>query len=120
MEGSKVKVSKVLNTALILVLWIFAAWLFWPLVGLESIDFAEAKIILYRSAIGIAIMLIFLGKTIFDLLFPQGTARQVPLIHTIFLSVYSVVLAGGIIYIAARMVVLFIKSSRALDSINVL
>lgn len=115
---SRVKVSKVLNIGLILVLWVFAAWLFWPLIGGESIDFASAKIILYRSAIGIAIMLIFFGKTIFDLLFPQGTARQVPLIHTIFLSVYGVVLAGGIITIAARMVVLYIKSSQALDSID--
>lgn len=96
--------------ALILIFWIVTAWLLYPLINLDTVQMENAKEYLYRSAFGIALMLIFFGKTIFDLLFPQVTYRKIPLVNTIFLTLYAFVLAGGIIFMVLRMIVLFLKS----------
>jgi hypothetical protein len=95
---------------IIVSLWIFTAWLFYPLFTLNAIQMADAKLSLFRAAIGIAIMLILFGKTIFDLFFPQSTSEAKSIRNTIFLAVYSFVIAGGIIYMVARMIVLYIRS----------
>jgi hypothetical protein len=101
---------KIGTWALILILWVITAWLLYPLLNLDSVQMENAKEYLYRSAFGIALMLIFFGKTIFDLLFPQVTYRKIPLVNTIFLTLYALVLAGGIIFMVLRMIVLFLKS----------
>ncbi len=98
------------HALIILSLWIFTAWLFYPLFTLNAIQMANAKMYLFRAAIGIAIMLILFGKTIFDLFFPQSSSEAKSIINTIFLAVYSFVIAGGIIYMVARMIVLYIRS----------
>ncbi len=105
-EGLKKKGIWVLT----LVFWIIAAWLLYPLINLDTVQMENAKEYLYRSAFGIALMLIFFGKTIFDLLFPQVTMEKVPLLNTIFLTLYALVLAGGIIFMVVRMIVLYLKS----------
>ena len=96
--------------ALTLLLWALAAWLLYPLIDLDSVQMENAKEYLYRSAFGIALMLIFFGKTVFDLLFPQVTMRKIPLLNTILLTLYAFVLASGIIYMVLRMIVLYLKS----------
>ncbi len=101
---------KIGTWALILILWIVTAWLLYPLINLDTVQMENAKEYLYRSAFGIILMLIFFGKTIFDLLFPQVTYRKIPLMNTIFLTLYAFVLAGGIIFMVLRMIVLFLKS----------
>ena len=102
--------KKVSQVIVILVLWIFTAWLFYPLFTLDAIQMANAKLYLFRAAIGIAIMLILFGKTIFDLFFPQSISETKSLLNTIFLAIYSFVIAGGIIYMVSRMIVLYIRS----------
>lgn len=111
MSSSRITASKTIGIAFILILWILTAWLLYPLIKLDSVDMENAKEYLYRSAFGIVIMLIFFGKTLFDLLFPQSISKRVPLMNTIFLTLYSIVLTVGIIYIAARMIVLYLKST---------
>jgi hypothetical protein len=91
-------------------LWLVTAWLIYPLVSLDTIDIGNAKEYLYRSAVGIAIMIILFGKTVFDLFFPQVVTRNVPLVNTIFLTVYTLAIAAGIIFMVSRMIILFIKS----------
>jgi hypothetical protein len=98
------------HVVIILALWIFTAWLFYPLFTLNAIQMANAKLYLFRAAIGIAIMLILFGKTIFDLFFPQSSSEAKSILNTIFLAVYSFVISGGIIYMVARMIVLYIRS----------
>jgi len=105
--------KKIPTYALILVLWIGAAWLLYPLINIDSVQMDNAKEYLYRSAFGIALMIIFFGKTIYDLLFPQVTYRKMPLLNTILLSVYAFLLAGGIIFMAVRMIVLYLRSREA-------
>jgi hypothetical protein len=94
----------------ILLIWLIAAWLFYPLFTLNAVEIANAKAYLYRSAIGIAIMLILFGKTVFDLLFPQSVSEARSILNTVFLALYSLVIAGGIIFMVARMIVLYIRS----------
>ena len=97
------------QVVIIVALWIFTAWLFYPLFTLNAIQIANAKLYLFRAAIGIAIMLILFGKTIFDLFFPQSSSESKAILNTIFLAIYSFVIAGGIIYMVARMIVLYIR-----------
>lgn len=99
--------------ALTIILWIIAAWLLYPLINLDTVDMENAKEYLYRSAFGIALLLIFFGKTIFDLLFPQVTMRKMPLLNSIFLTLYALVLAGGIIFMVVRVIVLYLRSRDA-------
>jgi hypothetical protein len=101
---------KIGTWALIVILWIITAWLLYPLINLDTVQMENAKEYLYRSAFGIALMLIFFGKTIFDLLFPQTTFRKIPLVNTVFLTIYAFLLAGGIIFMVVRMIVLYLKS----------
>ena len=98
------------QVVIVVAVWIFTAWLFYPLFMLNAIQMANAKMYLFRSAIGIAIMLILLGKTIFDLFFPQASSKTQSILNTIFLAIYSIVIAGGIFYMVARMIVLYIRS----------
>lgn len=107
------RLKKIPTYALILVLWIITAWLLYPLINLDSVHMDNAKEYLYRSAFGIALMIIFFGKTLYDLLFPQVTYRKMPLLNTILLSVYAFLLAGGIIFMAVRMIVLYLRSREA-------
>jgi hypothetical protein len=95
---------------LTLSLWLITAWLVYPLVTLDSVDAGNAKQYLYRSAAGIAIMIILFGKTVFDLFFPQMVSRNVPLLNTIILTIYSLLIAGSIIFMVSRMIVLYIRS----------
>ncbi|MFQ6083003.1 MAG: hypothetical protein ACE5WD_06560 [Candidatus Aminicenantia bacterium] len=104
--------KKEIVVGFVLILWIVIAWLLYPLINLDSVDMKNAKEYLYRSVIGITIMLIFFGKTIIDLLFPQVSFKRMPLLSTIFLTIYSIALAGGIIFMVVRMIVLYLKSRR--------
>jgi len=95
----------------ILILWLITAWLLYPLITLDSVDMENATEYLYRSAIGIAIMLMLFGKTIFDLFFPQEISKKMSLINTIFLTIYCLALASGIMFMVSRMIILYIKNS---------
>ncbi|MBN1271086.1 MAG: hypothetical protein JXB26_02345 [Candidatus Aminicenantes bacterium] len=94
----------------VVVLWAGTAWLLYPLVVLDSVDVTNAKIYFYRSVFGVTILLIMFGKTFFDILFPHVTSRRTPVVQTVFLSLYCMVIAAGIIFMVARMIVLFLKS----------
>lgn len=101
--------NKKLGVVFMLILWIVTAWLLYPLVVLDSVDMGNAKEYFYRSALGIAIMIILFGKTAFDLLFPQVVNRKVPLINTVLLTLYSLFIAGGIIFMVSRMILMYIN-----------
>ncbi|NOR22735.1 MAG: hypothetical protein GQ476_08645, partial [Candidatus Aminicenantes bacterium] len=67
-ENTKsMKFKKEIAFGLVIILWIITVWLLYPLINLDSVDMENAKEYLYRSAIGITIMIIFFGKTILDL-----------------------------------------------------
>lgn len=102
--------EKVLGIIFILLLWVVIVWLVYPLFTLRSIDINYAKEYIYRSAAGIAIMIILFGKTVFDLFFNRAVTRKKQWLNTILLTLYSMGIAGAIIYMVARVVVLYINS----------
>jgi len=110
MVGKKGGLSKKMAVALTLVLWAAAAWCLYPLLHLDEVDMGNVKLYLYRSAMGITILLIFYGKTLYDLIFPWVTNRTIPRMNAVLLTLYLTVLTGGIIFFMLRAVVLYIKS----------
>jgi hypothetical protein len=73
----------------------------------------DAKMYLYRSAAGTVFMLIMFGKTIFDLLFPQISSRKLTALNTVFLALYAMAIAAGIIFMASRMITLYLRSTKS-------
>jgi hypothetical protein len=102
--------KKTAGMAFIVLIWVCIVWMLYPLITLDSISMINAKQYLYRSAIGIGLMIILFGKTVFDLLFPQATNRRAPVANSIFLILYSFLMAGGIIFMVSRLIVLFIRT----------
>jgi hypothetical protein len=88
----------------------FTAWLLYPLIFLDTVTLHDATKYFYRSALGIFIMIILFGKTLFDLFFPLDTSRKKTAIHVAFLTVYALVMAGGIILMCLRILLLYLKS----------
>jgi hypothetical protein len=93
-----------------LILWVVTAWLLYPLVTLDRVDMSNVKSYLYRSALGLTILIIFFGKTLFDLVYPWVVGRRLPVANAVFLTIYMLGLAGGIIFLVLRLVVLLMKS----------
>jgi len=58
-------------------------------------------------------MIILFGKTVTDLLFSQDLSRKKSVLYVTFLTVYSLVLAGGIIFMAVRILLVFLNTSSA-------
>jgi hypothetical protein len=104
------KLKKLAQPAFFLLVWAVTIWLLYPLIVLDHVHAVNAKEYLYRAVIGISIMIILFGKTVFDLFFPLSTSTKITVLQTVFLTVYSMVLAGGIILMLGRLVSLFIRS----------
>ena len=113
-KGIKAKgTRKTIWIILIIILWLLTAWLLYPLIVLDSVDMQNAKHYLYRSAIGITIMIIFFGKTFIDLLFPLVSSRKMSVLNTVLLSIYSIALVSGIMFMIVRMAILYMRSRKS-------
>jgi len=101
--------------ALIVFVWAVTAWLIFPLLFMKSVTLQEASKYFYRSALGIILLIILFGKTVTDLFFPLDTSRKKSLLHVVFLTIYALVMVGGIILILFRILALYLKSGSAGD-----
>src|SRR4030042_3158528 len=86
--------------ALTFAFWVLAAWLLYPLVNLDRVDMSNVKPYLYRSALGLTLLIIFFGKTLFDLIYPWVYAKKLPRTHAALLTLYAAALGGGIIFMS--------------------
>ncbi|MCX6562400.1 MAG: hypothetical protein NTU60_02210 [Candidatus Aminicenantes bacterium] len=93
--------------------WLFTAWLLMPLITLEKVELRSSLEYFYRASAGVVIMIILFGKTVTDLLFSQDLSRKKSVLYVTFLTVYSLVLAGGIIFMAVRILLVFLNTSSA-------
>jgi hypothetical protein len=98
------------TVALILALWALAAWLLYPLVNLDRVDLSNVKPYLYRSAFGITLLIIFFGKTLFDLVYPWVHGKKLPRLNAALLALYAAALGAGLIVMIIRMAALAVKS----------
>ena len=109
----RISAKKLFDISLFVVVWAFTIWLLYPILATSSLESWDTKTFFYRTVIGIAIMLIFFGKTIFDLFFPLDSSKKESLLQTIFLTLYGLLVVTGILYIAGRLVVFYFHSSNS-------
>jgi hypothetical protein len=102
--------TRAVRIASFVLVWGFTAWLVYPLLFLDTVTLHNATSYFYRSALGIIIMIILFGKTLFDLFFPLDTSNKKATLHVIFLTAYALVMAGGIILVLMRILLLYLKS----------
>jgi hypothetical protein len=105
-----------MRIAIFISVWVFTAWLLMPLITLEKVELRSSLEYFYRAAGGVVIMIILFGKTVTDLLFSQDLSRKKSALYVTFLTVYSIVLAGGIIFMALRILLIFLNTSTAFQS----
>ncbi len=102
--------NKPWTVVLILALWVLAAWFLYPLVNLDRVDISNVKPYLYRSALGITLMIIFFGKTLFDLVYPWVHGKKLPRLNAALLILYAGALGAGLIVMIIRMAALAMRS----------
>ncbi len=110
-KAKSLGLNKGIKLGFVLLIWVVTAWLVYPLITLDSVNMANVKSYLYRSAVGIAVMLILFGKTVFDLLFPRTISQKMSVLNTVFLTLYCLAIASGIMFMVSRMIVVYIKSN---------
>jgi hypothetical protein len=93
-----------------LILWLFTAWLLYPLIVLDWVDMSNAKPFLYRSVLGLTMLIIFFGKSLFDLIYPWVVGRKLPVMNSIFLTLYVLALTGGLVFMIIRLALLLLKN----------
>jgi hypothetical protein len=94
-----------------IVMWVVTAWLVLPLITLDKVELRDSMQYFYRAAGGVVIMIILFGKTVTDLLFSQDLSRGKSALYMTFLTVYSLALAGGIIFMAVRILLLYMSTT---------
>jgi hypothetical protein len=82
----------------------------YPLMIIDSVNIENAKEFLYRPALGITLMIIIFGKTLIDLKYHHVSSKKTYLLNTIFLTIYSIALADGIIFMRTRIIILYMNS----------
>ncbi len=97
------------RTGVGIVVWVLMAWLLYPLVNLDNLDMSNVLPTLYRSALGLTLMIIVLGKTLFDLIFPWVHGKKLPVVNALLLSLYALALTGGIVFMILRMARVYMK-----------
>lgn len=119
MDKAKISLAtRIRRNLFTIVLWVVTAWLLYPLIVLDTVNIQNAKAYLYRSSAGIVIMILILGKTIFDLLFPQEISQKKSWAYTLFLTLYSLVITGGVIFMVARMVIAYATKNTTNTNFN--
>lgn len=106
------KPDKSLAVLVTIVFWILAAWLLYPLVQIDRVDMSNVKSYIYRSALGLTLLIIFFGKTVFDLVFPWVHSKKLPLLNTILLALYALALSGGIVFTIVRIITVYFKNQK--------
>ena len=112
-KSRRISVKKTFDITLFVIIWAFTIWLLYPILTTGTLDSWDVKTYFLRTVLGIAIMLVFFGKTIFDLFFPLDSSKKESLLQTIFLTLYGLIVVTGILYIAGRLVLFYFTSSNA-------
>ena len=107
---SKTARDKTWVIALTLALWALAAWLLYPLINIDRVDMSNVKATLCRSALGLTLLIIFCGKTLFDLIYPWVHSKKLPRLNAALLILYAIGLSGGIVFMIIRMAALAMKN----------
>jgi hypothetical protein len=105
--------EKLIGLTLTAIMLILAVWLVSPFFHIDASDYAHGKENGYRLALGLLILIVFVGKWAFDALAPQGLARKVSNLKAVGLIVMSLIIMGFIVFIIAQATVLYLKTAAA-------
>lgn len=95
-----------------------AAWLLWPFYKIDSSDYIHAGTYVYRLALGLMILIMYLGKMTFDVLAPQGLARRVSNLKTAGILLFGLLIAAFIIFIVIQAGALFLQDGASQDNLS--
>ena len=112
--------KKALTIALTGLVLLLAVWLVSPFFRLDAADEAAGKLNGYRLFLGLLIMIVFVGKSLWDVLAPQGLARKVSNVKAVALVGLAILVLGFIIFTVARAASYYLDSSIAIDAANFL
>ena len=112
--------KKSLSVATTVFVLIFAVWLVSPFFHLTDKTEAHGRINSYRLFFGLMIMIGFVGKTLWDVLSPQGLAKKVSNTKAIALIALAILVMGFVVFTVARAISVFLESSIARDAANFL
>ena len=112
-NGASPPSRKTWTTAVYILVWAVTAWLIFPLLFMKSVALQDASKYFFRSALGIILLILLFGKTATDLFFPLDTSRKRTVFQVIFLTLYALAMAGGIILMLFRILALYLKSGSA-------
>jgi uncharacterized membrane protein len=105
--------KKALSISLTVLYLLFAVWLVLPFVGRNP---GGASV--YRLFVGLMLMLVFVGKSLWDVLAPQGLAKKVSSVKAVLLVALAVFVTGFIIFTVAKAVDGYINSAYETDKAN--
>jgi uncharacterized protein YybS (DUF2232 family) len=87
-----------------------AIWLLFPFIRIDQADYDQGRILVYRLAFGLMIMIIMLGKMGFDVFFPQGISRKVSNVKSIIFIILGILLLVFVVYTIMQAGSLFLSS----------
>jgi hypothetical protein len=116
----KIDPKKALSVSLTVLVLLFAVWLVSPYFRIDTRDADAGKITSYRLFLGLTLMIGFVGKSLWDVLSPQGLAKKVSNVKAIALVVLALAITGFIIFTIARATAYYLDASVAVDSANFL
>lgn len=88
-----------------------ALWLVSPFLHVSTIDYSRGKEYGYRLALGLMILIVFVGKWAFDALSPQGLARKVSNVKAVALILMSLVIMGFIVFVVAQATEMYLRTA---------
>jgi preprotein translocase subunit Sec61beta len=116
----KLDPKKALGIALTAIVLLLAVWLVSPFFHLTAKTEANGRINGYRLFLGLTIMIGFVGKSLWDVLAPQGLAKKVSNTKAIAIVGLAIVVMGFVVFTVARAISVFLNSSIAADASNFL
>lgn len=108
--------KKALVIALTALVLIFAVWLVSPFFRLTEATEANGRINSYRLFVGLMIMIGFVGKSLWDVLAPQGLAKKVSNTKAVALVALVIIVMGFVVFTVARALSFYLDSSIASDA----
>ena len=108
--------KKALTISLTALVLLLAVWLVSPFFRLDASDEASGKLNGYRLALGLTIMILFVGKSLWDVLAPQGLAKKVSNAKAIALVALAIAVMGFVVFTVARAAAYYLDSSISVDA----
>ncbi len=106
--SSKTDSDKALGWAVNTAVVFSAVWLLAPFLKIDETDALHPNAYAYRLALGLMILLLYLGKMAFDVLAPQGLAHRVSNLKAVAIIVFGMLILGFLVYVVYQAGVLYL------------